>query len=62
MVVQKDMEEVGIKPKLWLKQLPNGNHIKPIAPYVPTEEEKKLFMETIKLLRTPTNYGVKVMK
>jgi hypothetical protein len=50
----------GIRLELWLKQLPNGNHIKLVAPYVLTQEEKKFFLDIIKLLRTPTNYGAKL--
>jgi len=50
-VVQRDLEEVGIWPEIWLWHLVNsGSYLKPHAPYVLTEEEKKM------KLKTPTNY------
>jgi hypothetical protein len=53
-VVRKDVEEVGIRLELWLQQLLNGSFKKPVAPYTLTKEEKRLFLEIIKFLRTPT--------
>jgi hypothetical protein len=56
-VVQKDLEEVGIQPELWLRHLVNsGSSLKPHSPYVLTEEEKKIFLKIILKLKTPTNY------
>jgi hypothetical protein len=50
-VVQRDLEEVGIWPEIWLWHFVNsGSYLKPHAPYVLTEEEKKM------KLKTPTNY------
>jgi hypothetical protein len=56
-VIQKDMEELGIRPKLWVQQMANGSYMKPKAPYVMTNEEKDVFLQTIKKLKTPTNYA-----
>jgi len=36
--------------------MPNGIEIKPTATYVMTYEEKKVFLQTIKNLKTPSNY------
>jgi hypothetical protein len=56
-VVQKDMEKVGIRPQIWLWQLANGLYMKPNAPYVLSNEEKKVFLQIIKKLKTPSNYA-----
>jgi hypothetical protein len=44
MGIKKDMEEMGIRPQLWLRQLTNGSYMKPNAPYVMSDEEKKVFL------------------
>ncbi len=44
MVIKKDMKEMGIRPQLWLQQLTNGSYMKPNAPYVMSDEEKKVFL------------------
>jgi hypothetical protein len=35
----------------------NGSYIKPFAPYVMIEIEKKVFIQIISTLKTPTNYA-----
>jgi hypothetical protein len=52
---KNNMESIGISLHLWLWQVANGSYIKPIAPYVMTNEEKNVFLQTIKKLKTPTN-------
>jgi hypothetical protein len=43
--VHKDMEEVGMKPQLWLQQHVRGEHyVKPRAPYVFTPHERQQFL------------------
>jgi hypothetical protein len=51
------MEEIGIRPQLWLQQVANGSYMKPIVPYVLTYEEKRTFLLIIKQLKTPTHYA-----
>jgi hypothetical protein len=49
------MEQCGIQPHLWVQA--NGvGFIKPIAPYVLTNEEKKWFVQITLNLKTPTHY------
>ncbi len=57
MAIQRDMEEVGIRPKLWVQQMANGSYMKPKAPYVMANEEKDVFLQAIKKLKTSTNYA-----
>ncbi len=35
---RKDMQEANMQQKLWLQQIPNGNYIKLMAPYVMTKQ------------------------
>jgi hypothetical protein len=56
MAIKNNMEEVGIRPQLWLWQLANGLYMKLNAPYVLLDEEKKVFLQIIKNLKTPSNY------
>jgi hypothetical protein len=56
-VIKRDMEEVGIRPKLWVQQMANGSYMKPKAPYVMTNEKKDVFLQAIKKLKTLTNYA-----
>jgi len=35
------MEEIGIKPHLWLQQIGSGSFIKPATPYVMSDDKKK---------------------
>jgi hypothetical protein len=54
--VQRDMEKMGICHHLWLQRIGNGSYMKLSAPYVLMDEEKRVFLQTIKKLKTPTNY------
>lgn len=54
---EKNMQEVNIWSKLWLQQIPNGNYIKVVAPYVMTKQEKKAFLHIIKNFKTPSSYA-----
>ncbi len=44
LVVRKDMDEIGIMPHLWLQQVGNESFIKPTAPYVMSDDKKKVFL------------------
>ncbi len=54
--VQKYMQEVNIRPQLWLQQVADGLYIKPTAPYDMTKALKMTFLHMIKKLKTPINY------
>jgi hypothetical protein len=55
---RRDMEQVGIRRDLWLRPRANRQtFVKPQAPYVFTEAEKKLFIEEVSGICTPTGYG-----
>ncbi len=54
LVVQKDMEDIGIRLQLWLQQVGNGSFVKPVAPYVMFDDKKKVFLHIIKnLIKDP---------
>ncbi len=42
--IRKDMQEISIHPQVWFQQAINGNYIKLGAPYVMTDQKKKLFL------------------
>lgn len=55
---RKDMEELGIRQELWLRPTPNrATFVKPHAPYVFTDAEKKIFIQEVSAICTPTGYG-----
>ena len=55
---RKDMEELGVRRELWLRPRPNRQtYVKPQAPYVFTEAEKKLFIQEVSAICTPSGYG-----
>ena len=55
---RRDMEDLGIRRELWLRPRPNRQaYVKPQAPYVFTDAEKKLFIEEVSAICTPTGYG-----
>ena len=60
---RRDLEELGIRRELWLR--PRANRAafsKPHAPYVFTEAEKKIFIEEVGGICTPTGYGSALAK
>ncbi len=57
MEVHKDMEEAGVKRHLWLRWDSMGmNYVKPLAPYVFTQEEKQPFKNFVSEMRAPIGY------
>jgi hypothetical protein len=55
---RRDMEALGIRRELWLRPRANRqSFVKPHAPYVFTDAEKKLFIEEVSAICTPTGYG-----
>lgn len=50
LVVRKDMEDIGIRFQLWLQQVGSGSFIKPAAPYIMFDDQKKFFLHIIKKL------------
>ena len=55
---RRDLKEVGARRELWLRPRANRQRFfKPQAPYVFTDAEKKLFMDEVSSIRTPTGYG-----
>ena len=55
---RRDLEEMGVRRELWLKPSRNRQRFsKPHAPYVFTEAEKKIFVDEVSCIRTPTGYG-----
>ncbi len=63
MEVCKDMEEVGVKPRLWFQQhVESENYVKPHAPYVFTPHETQQFLDFISKVHSPTRYVVAFKK
>ena len=55
---RRDLQETGQRRELWLRPRANRQRFfKPHAPYVLTEAEKKVFVEDVSAIRTPTGYG-----
>ena len=55
---RRDLEDMGQRRDLWLRPRANQQrYFKPPAPYVFSETEKKLFMDEVSAIRTPTGYG-----
>lgn len=55
---RRDMQEMGQRRELWLRPRSNRlKYFKPPAPYVFTDAEKKLFVDAVSAIRTPTGYG-----
>lgn len=55
---RRDLEETGQRRELWLR--PRANRLrfhKPHAPYVLTDAERKIFVDDVSAIRTPTGYG-----
>ena len=54
---RRDLEETGQRQELWLRPRANRTrYFKPHAPYVFTDAEKKLFVDAVSAIRTPTGY------
>ena len=61
--VRKDLEELGQRRELWLKPTRNRQRFsKPHAPYVLTDAERKIFVDEVSGIRTPTGYGSALAK
>jgi hypothetical protein len=55
--VQKDLEQARVMGYLWLHQQDEGaNNIKPLAPFVFTQNESKAFLDFVAQVRAPTSY------
>ena len=55
---RRDMEVLGIRRDLWLRPRANKQtFLKPPAPYVFTDVEKKIFLQEVSSICTPTGYG-----
>ena len=55
---RRDLEETGQRRELWLRPRANRmRYFKPHAPYVFTDAEKKIFVDAVSSIRTPTGYG-----
>ena len=55
---RRDLEQMGMHRELWLRPRPNGQTVfKPKAPYVFSDDEKKIFLDQVSAIRTPTGYG-----
>ena len=55
---RRDLQDVGQRRELWLRpRAHRARFFKPHAPYVLTDMERKLFVEQVSAIRTPTGYG-----
>lgn len=55
---RRDLQHMGVRRELWLRPRANRQtFVKPHAPYVLTEAEKKIFIKQVSAIRTPTGYG-----
>jgi hypothetical protein len=62
MEVHKDMEEVGVKPHLWLQHVGGEHYVKPHAPYVFTPHERQPFLDFIPKVRALIRYATTFKK
>ena len=60
--VRKGLEEIGIKPHLWLQPRPDRDPIMPPAPYSMSFEEKERFLKVVQKLRVPEGYGSNISR
>jgi len=60
--VRKALEEVGIKPHLWLQPHPGRDPFMPPAPYSMSLEEKERFLKVLQKLRAPNGYGSNISR
>ena len=55
---RRDLEETGQRRELWLRPRAGRlRYFKPQAPYVFTDAEKRMFVDAVSAIRTPTGYG-----
>lgn len=55
---RKDLQEMGIRREFWLRPKANRQQfVKPHAPYVLSDAEKKIFIDEVSAIRTPTGYA-----
>ena len=59
---RRDMEQADRMHNLHLQIGRNGNYIKPKAPYVFSESEKKTFLKTVSSTRVPSGYSSTLIK
>ena len=60
---RRDLEEMGVRRELWLRRRGNGQaFVKPHAPYVFTDAERKIFIAEVSAIRTPSGYGSALSK
>jgi len=53
-----DLEEMGLRRELWLRPRPNmPAFLKPQVLYVFSNLEKKIFLDEVSAIQTPTGYG-----
>ena len=54
---RESIEQLGVKPHLWLERCPNWDHVMPVAPYTLSLEEKDRFLKVLHNLKVPDGYG-----
>jgi hypothetical protein len=62
--VRRDLQRKGIRPHLWLSANPRrgGKMLKPAAPYVFSNREFEVFVQTLESLKMPSGYASNVGK
>ena len=60
--VRKVLEEIGIKPHLWLQPRPSRDPIMPPAPYSMSSDEKERFLKVLQKLRVLDGYGSNISR
>jgi hypothetical protein len=62
--VWRDLQRKGIRPHLWLSTNPRrgGKMLKPVASYVLSDREFKVFAQTLESLKMPSGYASNVGK
>jgi hypothetical protein len=62
MEVHQDMEEVGVKPHLWLQHVGGEHYVKLHAPCVFTPHERQKFLDFMSNMCAPIEYPVAFKK
>ena len=60
--VRKALEEIGIKPHLWLQPRPGRDLVMPPSPYSMSLEEKERFLKVLRKLRVSDGYGSNISR